>query len=680
MMAATRWNGILRSIGTRLNLRGLKTKLVLGMTAVAIIPLTFLGLFSNYYVKKTMYEEKAGSSLEIINQVNGNIDNLMQGIEAQISVISTNPNFTNFDGELNHTENGLFLLKRTQESRAGYLRVYFASEKKDFLISHNQQKIPEGFDPTNSDWYKNAVQQQEQLVVSKPQQDTVSNSYFVIVSKAVVYQGKIIGVIGIDLQLDDLSDHINQIKIGETGYVTLMDSEGVILSHPDTALIGTNSGQNWGIWEEVSVNDEGHMTYTFEGKDRFSAFDTNQATGWKVISTIERSEVEKGSNGIEKITVILMVVFSVLSIVAAVLTGRNVARKITIVKEGLHKASVGDMAARIKLKSKDEFNDLEISFNQMIENMSTALSNVEHSSRTVLETATTLSVSTRETSESIAQMANAIHEIAEGTTLQAEDTLTSVSSISSLSERLDHIAESTSQIEHASAELGELSKRGLENVLLLRQKSAETKEATTEVTHIVNDIEEKTGVIHLILETITSISEQTNLLSLNASIEAARAGEHGRGFAVVADEVRALAEQSKTATVKIREIVEGIKLVVNQAVTAMDQTQSIVNDQEAVVEETKAIFQEILQSINELANKVQEVKQHVVESEQHKEYVVKGIESISSVSQQVAATTEQVAASATEVSATMEAFTAHAASLQKLSQQLDVQIGKFKLE
>jgi methyl-accepting chemotaxis protein len=219
----------------------------------------------------------------------------------------------------------------------------------------------------------------------------------------------------------------------------------------------------------------------------------------------------------------------------------------------------------------------------------------------------------------------------------------------------------------------------LQKVLLLTEKSSQTIDSTTEVRNIVADIEEKMGAINVILQSISEISEQTNMLSLNASIEAARAGEHGRGFAVVANEVRKLAEQSKTSAIEIKQILDTIKLVVSKAVEAMNKTQTVVNEQESAVEETKEIFNEILNSVHTLAEKVKEVKVNVVESEHNKERAVKEIESISSVSQQVAASSEEVSASAEEIAATMGEFTNYAQGLQQLSQQLDEEINKFKL-
>jgi methyl-accepting chemotaxis protein len=225
----------------------------------------------------------------------------------------------------------------------------------------------------------------------------------------------------------------------------------------------------------------------------------------------------------------------------------------------------------------------------------------------------------------------------------------------------------------------ELSHKGLEQVELLTEKSSQTKVSTSEVDRIVKEVESRMEDINTILATISSITDQTNLLSLNASIESARAGEHGRGFAVVANEVRKLAEQSKASAIEIKELVDNIKSVVKQAVVAMEQAQNVVGEQEVVVNETKVIFSEIIESIKEMVTKSDEVKDSVLESQQNKEMVLNAIESITEVSQEAAAGSEQVSASAEEISATMEEFSRHASGLQTLSVQLENEIKKFKL-
>ena len=213
----------------------------------------------------------------------------------------------------------------------------------------------------------------------------------------------------------------------------------------------------------------------------------------------------------------------------------------------------------------------------------------------------------------------------------------------------------------------------------LIEKSNKTKIATTEVNDIVQDMNESTKQINAISETIANITEQTNLLSLNASIESARAGEAGRGFAVVAEEIRKLAEQSKTSTEEIKVIIASIQEKSDTAVKAIKSTETVVNEQELAVGQTQEIFSEILKSIEIMITKVDEVKISIVDINEKKQSTVSEIENISSISEQTASASEEVTASTEEITATMEEFTKHSSELQILAEQLETEINKFKI-
>ncbi|WP_438823697.1 methyl-accepting chemotaxis protein [Bacillus sp. JJ1764] len=314
-----------------------------------------------------------------------------------------------------------------------------------------------------------------------------------------------------------------------------------------------------------------------------------------------------------------------------------------------------------------------------MEQLSNSLQKVDDTSKQVLSTSAQLSGMTKETSAAISEVAISIEQIAQGAGLQAKNVQVGYDQMKGLSEKLDDISSATANMNHVSQHSMELSNKGLERVVLLTDKAAETKSSTLEVASIIKDVDVRMEEINTIIDAITKITEQTNLLSLNASIESARAGEHGRGFAVVANEVRKLAEQSKASADEIKRIVDSIKGVVKQAVEAMDRTNLAVNEQDQAVIETKAIFHDILTSVQDLTQKVVNVEVSVKESQTNKDTVSHEIDSITAVSEQTAAATEEVSASAEQISATMISFTQHAAGLKELSERLEEELKKFKL-
>lgn len=656
-----------------------KKKLIVSMTALAIIPTVLLGIVSNQITQNVMKEQIASASLQTTTQIDHSINNFLLGAESQLNLLANNINFTQFHLNPDNKEYGFYLLEGTGKSQPDYQAVFFASAEKDFVL-YPRQVLPDGYDPTEREWYREAVNANGKVVIGNPYQDATTKKTVITISQAVISQGEVVGVVGIDLNLQKLSKETNQVIIGKNGHSFILAKDGTAITHNDGKIVGTKEQTKLKLWKDVSAKLEGYSEYEYKGVENFSSFTTNKQTGWKIISTLEQKEIEDSSNAIELISLIMMVAIALISTLIAYLIGRKIAGNLNIIQTAFKTASEGDLTTRVTIKTKDEFKELEKDFNHMMDELSLSLKNVEESSKHVLQTSSNLSAMTAETSASVYEVAQAIGEIAQGTNLQADNAQTSASQIQELSERLNGISHSTNEMNELSQQSTQLGNKGLEQVGLLTEKSNQTKQATVEIGQIVKEVESKMEEINKFIDTISGITGETNMLALNAQIESAKAKEFGRGFAVVADRVRNLAEQSKKSATEIKQVVDSIKAVVQKAVMAMEQTQHIVGEQEVAVSETKEIFTEILHSIDNMVKKSDEVKESLTESQQNKEMVVKEIESISAVSQQTASATEEVSASAEEISATMEEFNRHANGLEGLSKKLDTEIKKFKLK
>ncbi|MFD0824975.1 methyl-accepting chemotaxis protein [Neobacillus sp. M.A.Huq-85] len=660
---------------TKFTWNSAKTKIIAGMAATALVPTISIALISNYVTQNVISDQVSNSTLQMTKQASTSLDYKMEGVAHQVDLLAHNLNFTEF----NQNKNRIFakdLIHGTANTNPEYASVYFATTKKDMLDS-TTDTIPKGYDPTTRDWFISAVNQNGKTVYSEPYIDAFTKKMVLTISQAVLNKkGEVVGVAAVDLYISNFSNTISQIKIGKRGNMTILGQDGKFISNPDKKKIGKKSP----LWGKFDGKQQGTIDYTQNGVDKFSAYTTNQRTGWKFVSALDKSEIVEDATKIRTIGWYLTIIFGLLSAMCAYIIGRRIARNINSVKDALETASKGDFTSRVSVKTKDEFKDLELSFNNMMEQLSISLEKVGDTSKTTSETSAHLSMMTREANASLSEVALAIDEIAKGATLQAKNVHVSFEQMKELSKKLDGISSVTGGMESVSQRSMELSNKGLEQVVFLSDKSLETKSSTNEVTSIVKDVEIRMEEINTIIEAITRITDQTNLLSLNASIESARAGEHGKGFAVVANEVRKLADQSKASADEIKRIVDSIKTVVRNAVSAMEQTNQVVTEQDVAVKETQAIFNEILSAVHELAARVEEVQVSVKDSQQNKDLVNQEMDSITAVSEQTAAATEEVAASAEQISATMNTFTDHANELKELSEQLDNEIKKFKLD
>ncbi|WP_404316199.1 methyl-accepting chemotaxis protein [Bacillus lumedeiriae] len=194
----------------------------------------------------------------------------------------------------------------------------------------------------------------------------------------------------------------------------------------------------------------------------------------------------------------------------------------------------------------------------------------------------------------------------------------------------------------------------------------------TRLSDRVKEIESVIAVIH-------AISDQTDLLALNASIEAARAGEHGKGFSVVAEEVRKLAEQSAKATGEVQQTLTGIIQETEKASKAIELNQTLTAEQTKAVTETEQAFQLIAASIEDIVSSIHEVGSEMKAMGSHKEEVLQSIESIAAVAEQSAASTEEVTASMEEQLRAIAAIADSAEQLNEAGEELKQKISKLRL-
>ena len=660
----------------KLKINTIRTKLVISLVAICVIPLVITGIAS-YNRSKTILNDKLTlTSTQTLTEVNNGLMDYFNGFSKIVAMVSSNPAIANIETD-NNVDVINDIMKSVKESDNDILDIYFGTETKKIII-YPEAKLPDGYDPTQRGWYKLALEHKGKVVVTPAYEDVGTGKNVVGIAKTVEKDGKVIGVIGVDCTLSTLADRIALKKIGNTGYVFIADVSGKVLGHPNKDVVNTDDAAKLNIWDKVKTEKSGFVNYEYKGATKFGAYETNELTGWKLVGTLDESELTNDTKAIWQTTLIIILVMTAIAMIMSFLLSNGIVHNIRRLKEVFAKASAGDLTVSIKSSTKDEFKDLANSFNSMIENISELMKSVTNSSNTVLETSTSLASMSEEITASINEVAKAIEDVSEGATDQVQNAQQGASEMEDLSKRIDKISANSDEMDKISNNTKELGSKGLYMIETLTEKSSKTKSATSQVNEIVQDMNESTKQINAISETIAEITAQTNLLSLNASIESARAGEAGKGFAVVAEEIRKLAEESQRSTEEIKAIITSIQKKSDTAVESIRLTEKVVNEQDMAVSQTQQIFSEILKSIEVMLTKVNEVRKSILDIDEKKRSTVSKIENISFISEQTASASEEVTASAEEITATMEELTKHSNQLQVLAEQLGNEISKFK--
>lgn len=658
---------------------GMKFKLISSLVSICLVPLiTFGGIV--YTKSSTMFQSNmTRSGQENLNQIDLAITNYFETFENPVRLLSTNEDFTELNSTNGNTQHAQNLLKSFKDMDKDILAVYIGTANGKFFQEPNDPVEP-GYDARVRPWYTEAVAKSDQVVITDPYKDSGTGKLVVTFAKAMKENNQIVGVIALDVSIDSLSNYISSITLGKTGFVYITDANGNMISNPDKSLVGTDTATKLDFWNNAKSNKSGVSEYNFNKEDKLAIFKTNEGTGWKMFVSISKSEITEDSNTLMKIMIVISLIVGAIAILVAILISKGIIKNLNILKGAFSKAAQGDLNQNLEINSKDEFKELGNDFNHMVDNISILMKSVKTSSQVSLQTSTSLASMAEETNSALGEVSNAVNEIAQGATKQAQSSVTSVSSMEELSQMLNVVSESTIELSKASDNTKNLGNKGLDMVKELAEKSTKTKDASIEVGKVVLDMNNSVAQINAISETIAGITEQTNLLSLNASIEAARAGESGRGFAVVADEIRKLADESNKSTEEIKQIIEIIQKKSEIAVTAIEETKTTVIEQEKSVLETQQIFDNIIKHVMTLTTKLEEIKNSTFDITSRKDVVLAQMEDISSISEETAAASEEVSASTEQINATTTEFTRHADELQDIAQKLEEELAKFKIK
>ncbi|MFT8349311.1 methyl-accepting chemotaxis protein [Clostridium saccharoperbutylacetonicum] len=483
------------------------------------------------------------------------------------------------------------------------------------------------------------------------------------------------------------------LSLGQNGYLLAYTQDGVEAVHP--SLEGKNvldskdkKNGNLFVKDQIKIANDGggYLTYywTIPNSDSIADKITYQKAdphwGWVICAGTYMNDFNVGSNKIFITTIIILLVVFILGSTIIMIFSKHISTPIKEISNAVDAVALGNLnIERLKIKNRDEIGNLSDSFNVMVGNVNSFISSVKNSVDVVFDSSRLLDEIVYENTASINEVASSVEEIAKGSSQQARETENGVLRVKNLSEKIDLVTKLTVETNDIAIETADISNKGLNAIELLSKKSDENNTATEKTSDIIMEVDKNSVEIGVITEAISQISEQTNLLSLNAAIEAARAGEQGKGFAVVAEEIRKLASQSSRSAEKVKELIIGIQDKSKIAVKTIEFGKIIAKEQSKSVLETKYIFIEILKSVEKITDDLKNLKTYSLEMENEKDELIDVLETLSASTEENSAATEQISATSEQQLASINQVAKHTQDLTQLAEKLKDAVGAFQI-
>lgn len=343
-------------------------------------------------------------------------------------------------------------------------------------------------------------------------------------------------------------------------------------------------------------------------------------------------------------------------------------------------AGAGDLTVRASaLDENDEIGLLVLECNGLIASLGDIAGQVRRSSEQVTNAATQLSASSEEINASSMEISSSVQQIAHGAELQSRKVEETSAAMQSMSESISSVADQAMAASRTSEEAAQAALQGEQATHEAISKINEVRDAILTLADSVENLGRRSAEIGNIVDVITSIADQTNLLSLNAAIEAARAGESGRGFSVVAEEVRKLAEGSGKAAEQIGDLIKEVQSETAKALKYMEIGTSEVAQGATVVGKAGDTLRQITDAVTRTAGLAQEIASSTSEQARRAVEVDRAMHDIAAVVEENAASAEETAAAAEEQTACMQEISSSSQDLADMARHLEDSVMQFRI-
>jgi len=644
----------------------IKQKLTWAFATIACLPVVLVAVLVVLNLRDAAKTNFLDSSGREIRQIDNGMKTFFDGISQNVEFFAKDPRIVgakdlkNYSGadaaQIPLTETNKQLLDifdRFAKSHptTAYLSVGladggYASWPDDPKISN--------YDPRVRPWYKAAI--------AAPGTTVRTDAYYWapddvsligIVHTIADASGKLVGVVGLDVSLKQLTELVKNIKLGDSGYLMLVEASGNVLVDPSDAKHNFKPLADLGPnYAELAKSSDGVTQIEIDGVPYMANVVSSKGLGWRFIGLIKRDEVMAEASSLTWLIAAIAAVLAVVFAIVGASFASVIVRPIRGVASGLQEIAEGegDLTRQLAVQGKDETATLASWFNQflgmiaqLVQRIGSASSDLQSAAADTSEVAQNMNEAAGRQRQAVELVSTAFNEMVATANEVARSCSQAASSADTgyrdVHDGQHHIGEATGSVLKLSEDL---------------QQSTQTMQA----------LEQDSKNINTILDTIRSIAEQTNLLALNAAIEAARAGDQGRGFAVVADEVRALARRTADSTGEIDSLLGNLARRTQEVTQQMQSSLQVSQTSVERIQQARDSFDKIRNSVDSIRDQNTQIATAAEEQHQVAEDINRHIAQIHADAQLV----EEFAHSAQSGSG----------RLTDISGQLKGLVGRFK--
>ena len=649
----------------------LKIRLIVLLVLFAFLPTCISGIIGGYIQYQSLIEAKVAANQSTALLVGEQIDLLLEEARKETEMLASTPTAKSMDATAIKE-----MILGAQRNNPSF-ELIVVMDTAGMQIARTSGNLANRAD---RDYFKEAMR--DHTFFTNVYISAFTKAPCVTVSVPVKNRlGQIVGVIATDISLKTVWEIIDGIKIGQAGYIDVVDSTGTIIAHPDKERVLQK--ESFTSYDYVARVIDGQRDWVQAASTRgdlslivYSSIVRNK---WGVIVQEPMSEVMASALHSAAVTGGISLLAVLIALASAFYVARGIARPLENLVGAAEKVANGDLSGQIEVKGVTEINNLTGAFHAMLKALRNLVSATSSTAETVSASSEELAASSSEVGKAAEEVAITIQNVAEGANKQVELADRSAQVIREMVAAITNTSKAADSVAVASEQSEQAAENGSRQIDLAVAKMNDIQQDSNQAAQKVYALGEKSRQIGQIVDVITGIAGQTNLLALNAAIEAARAGEQGRGFAVVADEVRKLAEQSETAAREIATIIKDIQLETVETVAAMDKSGREIATGVTVVATSGAAFKEIYDAIKNVREEVGRIVALTTEQQQRSGQVEHAVHGIADAARLNAASAEQVAAASQEQNASVQEIAAASASLAKMSAELQQAVTQFRL-